>query len=77
MWRGYGANGDGVAVVIDMAKINVSEKSPSLSLRYHTIRQRLDWTGFGRSFQRLRHCWQLRIFRMINSTSRRMYYLKE
>jgi Protein of unknown function (DUF2971) len=45
MWRGYGANGNGAAIVIDTAKINVSETTPLIvaQVSYHTREARLDW----------------------------------
>jgi len=45
MWRGYGANGNGAAIVIDTAKINVSEATPLIiaQVSYDTREARLDW----------------------------------
>src|SRR6185312_1309834 len=45
MWRGYGANGNGAAIVIDMAKINVTETSPLIiaKVSYDTSDARRDW----------------------------------
>lgn len=45
MWRGYGANGNGVAIVFDTAQINVSDKTPLIIARvsYDTTEARLAW----------------------------------
>jgi hypothetical protein len=45
MWRGYGANGNGVAIVFDTAKLNPSEASPFIvgKVRYKTQPERLEW----------------------------------
>ncbi|TVO76799.1 DUF2971 domain-containing protein [Sedimenticola selenatireducens] len=45
MWRGYGANGDGVAFVIDTKQIEPNEKSPLIlsSVKYVTKESRLEW----------------------------------
>jgi Protein of unknown function (DUF2971) len=45
MWRGYGANGNGVAIVFDTAQLNVIENSPLLiaDVTYATTNARMDW----------------------------------
>ena len=45
MWRGYGANGEGVAFVIDTKKIEPNEDSPIIlsSVDYATTEDRLKW----------------------------------
>jgi len=45
MWRGYGANGEGVAFVIDTKKITPNEASPIIlsSVKYATTDKRLEW----------------------------------
>lgn len=45
MWRGYGANGAGVALVFDASKINTVEHSPFVvsRVRYASTPERLDW----------------------------------
>ena len=45
MWRGYGANGGGVAIVFDTAQINAVENSPLIIARvnYDTTEARLAW----------------------------------
>lgn len=45
MWRGYGANGGGVAIVFDAAKLNAVEKSPFIvsKVEYASHAQRLEW----------------------------------
>ncbi len=45
MWRGYGANGNGVAFVIDTEKIAPDEASPLIlsSVKYVTKEARLEW----------------------------------
>ncbi|MBV8969266.1 MAG: DUF2971 domain-containing protein [Verrucomicrobia bacterium] len=42
MWRGYGGNGNGAALVFDAGKINVSEESPLIvaHVRYGTAEER-------------------------------------
>ena len=45
MWRGYGANGNGVAIVFDTAQLNVVESSPLIiaEVTYATTEARIDW----------------------------------
>jgi len=45
MWRGYGANGNGVALVFDTAQLNVLESSPLIiaSVTYDTTNARRAW----------------------------------
>jgi Protein of unknown function (DUF2971) len=46
MWRGYGGNGKGVAIVLDTAKIPVDEQSPLFiisDVHYGTPEQRREW----------------------------------
>lgn len=45
MWRGYGANGNGVAIVFDTAKLEPSEASPFIvgRVRYKNHPERLEW----------------------------------
>lgn len=45
MWRGYGANGNGVAIVFDTAKINPNESSPFIvgKVKYQRHPERLEW----------------------------------
>jgi len=45
MWRGYGGNGNGAALVFDLAKLAVSEKSPFIisKIFYASSEQRLHW----------------------------------
>lgn len=45
MWRGYGANGNGAAIVFDTAKINALESSPLIvaNVTYATTEDRLAW----------------------------------
>jgi len=45
MWRGYGGNGNGAAIVIDTAKINNLPTSPLVLARveYGTAQERRDW----------------------------------
>lgn len=45
MWRGYGANGEGIAFVIDTKNIAPNEDSPILlaSVNYSTREERLEW----------------------------------
>jgi len=45
MWRGYGANGNGVAIVFDTAKLNLNEASPFIigKVRYKSQPERLEW----------------------------------
>lgn len=45
MWRGYGAGGNGVAIVFDTAKVEANEASPLIvgPINYGSSAQRLDW----------------------------------
>jgi Protein of unknown function (DUF2971) len=45
MWRGYGQNGGGAAIVFDASKVNVLESSPFLLTKvvYESTAQRLEW----------------------------------
>ena len=45
MWRGYGANGNGVAIVFDTAKLNPNEASPFVvgKVKYQSHPERLQW----------------------------------
>jgi len=45
MWRGYGANGNGAAIVFDTAQINALESSPMIiaNVAYATTDDRLAW----------------------------------
>jgi hypothetical protein len=45
MWRGYGANGNGVAIVFDTAQLRVLETSPLIinAVTYDTTEARLAW----------------------------------
>jgi len=45
MWRGYGAGGNGVAIVFDTTKLEANEASPLIvgPINYGSIAQRLDW----------------------------------
>jgi hypothetical protein len=45
MWRGYGGNGTGAAIVFDTAKITAREESPFIvaSVHYGTTEARLNW----------------------------------
>lgn len=45
MWRGYGANGNGVAIVIDTAQLNVLDGSPLIvaAVTYDTTDARVKW----------------------------------
>lgn len=45
MWRGYGGNGNGAALVFDTARINVLESSPLIiaDVRYATRDARMQW----------------------------------
>ena len=45
MWRGYGANGNGVAIVFDTAQMNVVEGSPLMiaEVTYATTEARMGW----------------------------------
>jgi hypothetical protein len=46
MWRGYGGNGKGVAIVLDTAKIPVDEQSPLFIIshvHYGTVEQRREY----------------------------------
>jgi Protein of unknown function (DUF2971) len=45
MWRGYGGNGNGVAIVFDTAKIAAREESPLIiaNVHYGTAEDRLSW----------------------------------
>jgi len=45
MWRGYGANGNGVAIVFDTAQINALESSPLIiaKVAYATTEVRMEW----------------------------------
>ena len=45
MWRGYGANGNGVAVVFDTAQLNDTDKTPLIvaKVAYDTTEGRLAW----------------------------------
>jgi hypothetical protein len=45
MWRGYGANGNGVAIVFDTSQLNVLESSPLTiaAVTYGTTEARLTW----------------------------------
>jgi hypothetical protein len=45
MWRGYGSNGDGVAIVIDTGKIEPVKNSPLIigKVRYASRDVRLEW----------------------------------
>ncbi|CAL60333.2 conserved hypothetical protein [Herminiimonas arsenicoxydans] len=45
MWRGYGANGNGAAIVFDTGKINPSETSPLIlsDVTYASTEDRLTW----------------------------------
>jgi Protein of unknown function (DUF2971) len=45
MWRGYGGNGNGAAIVFDTAKIPVRDDAPLIigDVLYATTEQRLDW----------------------------------
>ena len=45
MWRGYGANGNGVAIVFDTAQFNVVQGSPLIiaKVHYETTEARIAW----------------------------------
>jgi hypothetical protein len=45
MWRGYGGNGNGAAIVFDTAKITAREESPLIiaNVHYGTAEERLNW----------------------------------
>ncbi len=45
MWRGYGANGNGVAIVFDTANLSPNNDSPFVvgKVRYQSHPQRLEW----------------------------------
>jgi hypothetical protein len=45
MWRGYGGNGSGAAIVFDTAKVAAREESPLIiaNVHYGTAEQRIDW----------------------------------
>jgi hypothetical protein len=45
MWRGYGGNGIGAAIVFDTAKIDAREESPLIvaNVHYGTVEARLNW----------------------------------
>jgi hypothetical protein len=45
MWRGYGGNGSGAAIVFDTAKIRAQADSPLIiaKVKYGTAAERLDW----------------------------------
>ncbi len=45
MWRGYGANGNGVAIVFDTARLNVVQDSPLIiaEVIYDTTEARMKW----------------------------------
>jgi len=45
MWRGYGANGNGVAIVFDTANLSPNNDSPLIvgKVRYQSHPQRLEW----------------------------------
>lgn len=45
MWRGYGANGHGAAIVFDTTKISEREESPLIlaKVQYGSTHDRLDW----------------------------------
>ncbi len=45
MWRGYGSNGNGAAIVLDTAKLPAREESPLIvaSVHYGTTEARLNW----------------------------------
>lgn len=56
MWRGYGSNGSGVALVIDTAKVSRVEPSPFVlaRVRYATANERIAWVaGLVERFARL------------------------
>jgi len=56
MWRGYGGNGNGIAVVIDTKQFNAIENSPLIiaKVRYGSTQQRLDWlTSLLRQFSEI------------------------
>ncbi len=45
MWRGYGGNGSGAAIIFDASKINQTESSPLIlsSVMYASREERLSW----------------------------------
>ena len=45
MWRGYGANGNGIAIVFDTARLNPNEASPFIvgKVKYQSHPDRLEW----------------------------------
>jgi len=45
MWRGYGANGNGAAIVFDTARLNVNEKTALIiaKVSYDSREARIDW----------------------------------
>jgi Protein of unknown function (DUF2971) len=45
MWRGYGGNGNGAAIVFDTAKLHAREESPFVlsNVRYGTRDERVNW----------------------------------
>lgn len=45
MWRGYGASGDGVAIVMDTARIKSVQDSPMIlsEVKYGTAEERREW----------------------------------
>jgi hypothetical protein len=45
MWRGYGSNGNGAAIIVDTAKINANDDSPLIiaNVTYATREKRLEW----------------------------------
>jgi hypothetical protein len=45
MWRGYGGNGSGAAIVFDTAKLSPPEESPLIlaQVHYGTTEKRRNW----------------------------------
>lgn len=45
MWRGYGGNGNGAAIIFDAQKLNVNENSPFIAskVEYMSTSERLKW----------------------------------
>lgn len=45
MWRGYGGNGTGAAIIFDTAKLTATEDSPIIlaKVEYFTREQRIEW----------------------------------
>jgi hypothetical protein len=45
MWRGYGANGNGAAIVINPAKLAATDSSPLIfdQVQYRSLKERLQW----------------------------------